>query len=73
VTGKVKTIRSERGFGFILAEDGVERFFHSTNVAGTFEDLREGDRVEFDDVASAKGPRATNVRTADALVGKENA
>ena len=51
------------GFGFILDDDGKERFFHASNVRGcTFEDLREGSRVEFKGFSiPGKGDRAEDV------------
>ncbi len=48
--GTIKTLRDDRGFGFI-APDGENRdiFFHSSAVEypATFDQLREGQRVEF--------------------------
>ena len=65
MNGTIKTLRRDRLFGFIAAEDGKEYFFHQSGVAvGVFDDLREGDHVVFDPEASQKGPRASNVRTA---------
>lgn len=65
-TGKVKRLVSERGFGFISADDGREIFFHRSGVEGTtFEMLREGQRVSFDVERGQKGPRAIHVKTAD--------
>lgn len=61
--GKIKRIIRDRGFGFIEAEDGSEIFFHRTSLAGTdFNDLKEGDGVEFETEQTPKGPRATNVK-----------
>jgi cold shock protein len=63
MTGTIKTLRTEKGFGFI--KDGAkEYFFHHTAVVGErMEDLREGDSVDFDLGADGpKGPRAENVR-----------
>jgi len=61
--GKIKKLISDRGFGFITAEDGKEVFFHSTALAGgDFDSLVEGTGVEFDLESGPKGPRAVNVR-----------
>ena len=61
--GFIKKLVPERGFGFITGQDGVDRFFHRSAVAGSFDDLDEGADVEFDaDDGSAKGPRAEAVR-----------
>ena len=63
VTGQIRTIRAEKGFGFIKDETGKEYFFHRSAVYGEgLEDLREGDGVEFDLGEGPKGPRAENVR-----------
>ena len=63
VTGKIRTLRVDKGFGFIKDEAGKEYFFHQSAVYGEgLEDLREGDSVEFDVGQGPKGPRAENVR-----------
>jgi CspA family cold shock protein len=67
-TGTVASLR-DRGFGFI-APDGApshsDLFFHRTSVADDhFEQLREGQRVSFDqepDPRDASRQRAVNVR-----------
>jgi len=63
MTGSIRTIRAEKGFGFIKDEGGKEYFFHRSAVYGEgLDDLREGDSVEFDLGEGPKGPRAENVR-----------
>jgi CspA family cold shock protein len=63
MTGTIRTIRADKGFGFIKDQGGKEYFFHRSAVQGeTLEDLREGDSVEFDVGEGPKGPRAENVR-----------
>ena len=60
--GKIKKIVSGKGFGFI-ERDGGDLFFHSSEVKGTsFDDLQEGQAVEFQEGRGQKGPCATNVR-----------
>jgi CspA family cold shock protein len=62
MTGTIKKI-TDRGFGFITTTEGQEYFFHQTSVqGGRFDDLREGESVEFDVGQGPKGPRAENVR-----------
>ena len=64
-TGTIKRIVSDKGFGFILASDGAEYFFHNSACVGTrFDDLREGQAVTFEKGQGPKGPRAESVRTA---------
>ena len=64
MTGTIKTLRAEKGFGFINDGAGKEYFFHQSAIYGEgIDKLREGDSVEFDvGEANAKGPRAENVR-----------
>ena len=64
--GTIKKLVSDRGFGFIAAEDGKEYFFHQSGVDGslTFDRLRGGEAVSFDIEQSHKGPRANRVRAA---------
>ncbi len=55
---------TDRGFGFIeCAGDGKELFFHHSSVEGTtFEELREGQSVEYTEGNGPKGPRAEDVK-----------
>ena len=63
MTGTIRTLRVDKGFGFIKDSDGKEYFFHQTAIFGEgINDLREGDSVEFEVVDGPKGPRAENVR-----------
>lgn len=62
-TGTIKKIVSERGFGFIAAEDGNEYFFHKSGTEGDFDTLVGGEKVAYEIEASPKGPRARSVRT----------
>lgn len=63
MTGIVKRLVRDRGFGFIQAEDGIEYFFHRSSCArnSPFDTLNEEDHVEFEEGGGAKGPRATDV------------
>ena len=65
-TGTVKKIVADRGFGFIVAEDGKEYFFHRSGLLPTldFDRLTGGERVTFELESSPKGPRATQVAAA---------
>ena len=63
MTGTIRTLRVDKGFGFIKDDAGKEYFFHQSSVYGEgLENLREGDGVEFDVGQGPKGPRAENVR-----------
>ena len=60
--GSIKKLISNKGFGFIEGENG-ELFFHSSAVENaSFEELREGQSVEYEEGRGPKGPRAENVR-----------
>lgn len=61
--GKISRIVADRGFGFISREGkDKDLFFHSKELQGVvFEELREGDSVQFEVSESPKGPNATKV------------
>jgi CspA family cold shock protein len=65
-TGTIKKLVSDRGFGFIAAEDGREYFFHRTGLdpAVNFDSLAGGERVSFEIEPSQKGPRANRIKLA---------
>ena len=64
MTGTIRTLRVDKGFGFIKGETGQEYFFHQSAIYGEgIEMLREGDSVEFTlGPEGPKGPRAENVK-----------
>ncbi len=66
MTGTVKKVVADRGFGFITAEDGQEYFFHRSGLDSSlnFEQLTADERVSFEVERSDKGPRASQVRAA---------
>jgi cold shock CspA family protein len=61
--GVVKWFSENRGYGFITPDgDGTDVFVHSTGIKGTErQNLREGQRVEFEIIQGPKGPQAENV------------
>ncbi|MCA8984911.1 MAG: cold shock domain-containing protein [Planctomycetaceae bacterium] len=60
--GTIKKL-TDKGFGFIDVGGGKDLFFHMSNLEGSrFDDLREGQRVSFNEGRGPKGPRAENVR-----------
>jgi cold shock protein len=65
-TGTIKKVVSDRGFGFITADDGKDYFFHRSglNASLDFDRLIGGEKVQFDLEQSPKGPRAKNVQSA---------
>jgi CspA family cold shock protein len=63
MVGSIRTLRVDKGFGFIQDEAGKDYFFHQSAIFGEgLSDLREGDSVEFEVTQGPKGPRAENVR-----------
>lgn len=62
--GTIKKL-TDKGFGFIES-NGNEIFFHSSALQNTsYDNLREGDTVEFTEGDGPKGPRAENVNVVD--------
>lgn len=60
--GTIKRL-TDKGFGFIANGTGTDMFFHMSAVEGVrFEDLREGQKVSYNEGRGPKGPRAENVR-----------
>jgi CspA family cold shock protein len=63
LSGTIKRLVSDKGFGFIAASDGNEYFFHNSACSGVrFDELREGQAVTFERGQGPKGPRAENVQ-----------
>jgi len=54
---------TDRGFGFISREgEDKDLFFHSNELKDVqFNDLKEGEQLEFEVVDGPKGPNATNI------------
>ncbi len=68
MTGTVKKVIADRGFGFITGDDGKDYFFHRDGLDRTleFERLAGGEKVAFDIEPSQRGPRAVRVTAAQA-------
>jgi CspA family cold shock protein len=62
--GTIKKMVAERGFGFIKTEHG-DLFFHMSALQDAqFEDLEEGQSVEYTEGGRPKGRRAESVKPA---------
>lgn len=62
MTGTVKWFNSEKGFGFITAEDGKDVFAHFSQIKSEgYKSLEEGQKVSFDVAQGQKGPQAENI------------
>jgi len=63
MTGTVKFFNESKGFGFIVEDDSnTEHFVH---VSGLIDEVREGDKVEFELKEGRKGLNATDVKVID--------
>lgn len=65
-TGKVKFFNEEKGFGFIVPDDGTEDVFvHATALASSLPNLMSDQRVSFEVISSTSkkgnGKKAANV------------
>jgi cold shock protein len=63
-TGTVKWFNADKGFGFIVPDEGSKDLFvHQTDIdASGFRSLDEGQKVEFESEPGTKGPKAVKVK-----------
>lgn len=62
MNGTVKWFNGEKGYGFIIAEDGKEIFAHFSNInSDGYKTLEEGQEVSFEIEINDRGPQATNI------------
>ena len=59
--GTIKKLVTDKGFGFIAAESGDLFFHHSAVQNSEFDNLQEGQTVEYTEGSGPKGPRAETV------------
>jgi CspA family cold shock protein len=60
MTGRVKFINEEKGFGFIKSKESTKDIF--VHSSGLIDEISERDYVEFDVSETAKGLSAINVK-----------
>ena len=64
-TGTVKWFSDDKGFGFIVPDDGgKDLFVHRSNIEAAGQTLQDNQKVEFEVGQGRKGPEATAVRLA---------
>jgi len=59
--GTVKWYDAEKGYGFILTEEGNDLFVHRSGIAAGTRPLDTDDKVEFEISDGPKGQVAVNV------------
>ncbi|MBS0625671.1 MAG: cold shock domain-containing protein [Verrucomicrobia bacterium] len=60
--GTIKFFNTQKGFGFIVPDDGSKDIFlHINNFKGSPQSLKEGQKVEFLEGSGRKGPEAIEV------------
>jgi len=61
-TGTVKFFNETKGFGFIIEDESNTEYF--VHVTGLIDEIREGDKVEFELKEGKKGLNAVEVKQA---------
>lgn len=61
-TGKVKWYDSDKGFGFVTQDGGVDVYVRATALPTGVAGLKAGQRVEFGVADGRRGPQALSVR-----------
>lgn len=64
--GTIKKLVTHKGFGFIDTGGGKDLFFHMSNVEEDFlfDELYEGQKVQFEEGSGSRGPQAESVKPA---------
>ena len=61
--GTVKWFDSKKGFGFIMNPEGMDVFVHFSSIEGDgFRSLKDGEKVEYEQVSGDKGLSAQAVK-----------
>jgi CspA family cold shock protein len=62
-TGTVKWFDTKKGFGFLVNDEGKDVFVHFSSIEGDgFRSLKDGEKVDFEEVVGAKGLSAAKVK-----------
>jgi cold shock protein len=63
IVGTVKWFDSKKGFGFIMNPEGMDVFVHFSSIEGDgFRSLKDGEKVEYDQISGVKGLSAMAVK-----------
>src|SRR5258705_13762731 len=63
LVGTVKWFDVKKGFGFILNSEGKDVFVHYSSIEGDgFRSLKDGEKVEYEQVEGNKGLSALHVK-----------
>ncbi|GAA3968125.1 cold-shock protein [Gordonia caeni] len=65
-TGRVKWYDSAKGFGFLSQEEGDDVYVRASALPAAVDELKAGQRVEFDMAAGRQGPQALRVTVLEA-------
>jgi len=66
-SGKIKFYNNDKGYGFIVPNDGsVDIFFHITGIDED-QDLSEGDNVSYEEEIGKKGLKAVGIKLHDSV------
>lgn len=68
-TGRVKWFDTDKGFGFVTADDGEQVFLHSTALPDGVE-VKQGTRLDFDMIDGRKGKQVLKARLIEPPVAK---
>ena len=65
-SGTVKWFNAEKGFGFIVPDDGSQDLFahYSAIESSGYRTLEEGQKVTFEVAQGPKGPQAASIKLA---------
>ena len=61
--GSVKWFNKEKGFGFIMPDEGGrDIYFPASNIENAEQSLADGQRVEYEMSMGRKGPEAKHIK-----------
>jgi CspA family cold shock protein len=70
--GTVKWFDSKKGFGFIVNGEGKDVFVHFSSIEGEgFRSLKDGERVDYEELSGDKGLHARHVKRQGAPVAAD--